>query len=134
MTNYSKNDILSIFTIETSKIWQSSDSNSRNILPCSAFPLDTGRKLNVHKTFKRRPGRSFIYVQFTSRVCGFNNIFSHRIWISTFECKSKCFSSSIGNIKHCLNWVRYFASKILVASTEYKWKLCQNILPGVCLM
>ena len=22
-----------------------------------AFPVDTGRKLNVHKTFRRRPGR-----------------------------------------------------------------------------
>ena len=27
--------------------------------------LDTGRKLNVHKTFRRRPGR-LMYVQFTS--------------------------------------------------------------------
>ena len=23
----------------------------------SGFPVDTGRKLNVHKTFRRRPGR-----------------------------------------------------------------------------
>ena len=30
-------------------------------------PLDTGRKLNVHKTFRGRPGR-LMYVQFTSCV------------------------------------------------------------------
>ena len=30
-------------------------------------PLDTGRKLNVHKTFRRRPER-LMYVQFTSCV------------------------------------------------------------------
>ena len=28
-------------------------------------PVDTGHKLNVHKTFRRHPGRS-MYVQFTS--------------------------------------------------------------------
>ena len=32
-------------------------------------PLDTGRKLNVDKTFRRRPGR-LIDVQFTSCVYG----------------------------------------------------------------
>ena len=36
-------------------------------------PVDTGRKLNVHKTFRRRPGRRtsserLMYVQFTSCV------------------------------------------------------------------
>ena len=31
------------------------------------IPVDTGRKLNVHKTFRRRPGR-LMYVQFTSCV------------------------------------------------------------------
>ena len=31
------------------------------------FPVDTGRKLNVHKTFRRRPGR-LMDVQFTSCV------------------------------------------------------------------
>ena len=30
-------------------------------------PIDTGSKLNVHKAFKRRPGR-LMYVQFTSCV------------------------------------------------------------------
>ena len=34
-----------------------------------ASPVDRGRKLNVHKTFRRRPGR-LMYVQFTSCVCG----------------------------------------------------------------
>ena len=29
-------------------------------------PVDTGRKLNVHKTFRRRPGQRLMYVQFTS--------------------------------------------------------------------
>ena len=29
----------------------------RRILPLFLFPVDTGRKLNVHKTFRRRPGR-----------------------------------------------------------------------------
>ena len=31
------------------------------------YPVDTGRKLNVHKTFRRRPGR-LMYVQITSYV------------------------------------------------------------------
>ena len=30
------------------------------------FPVDTGRKLNVHKTFRRRPGRLL------SVLCTFN--------------------------------------------------------------
>ena len=29
----------------------------------SYYPVDTGRKLNVHKTFRRRPGR-LMYAQF----------------------------------------------------------------------
>ena len=37
------------------------------LLRSRAFPVDTGRKLKVHKTFRRRPGRS-MYVQFTSCV------------------------------------------------------------------
>ena len=32
----------------------------------SQFPVDTGRKLNVHKTFRRRPGRLLIV------LCTFN--------------------------------------------------------------
>ena len=33
------------------------------------YPVDTGRKLNVNKTFRRRPG-CVMYVQFTSCVYG----------------------------------------------------------------
>ena len=36
-------------------------------------PVDTGRELNVHETFRRRPGyllNIFMYVQFTSYVYG----------------------------------------------------------------
>ena len=33
------------------------------------YPVDTGRKLNVNKTFRRRPG-CLMYVQFTSCVYG----------------------------------------------------------------
>ena len=36
---------------------------------CLGFPIDTGRKLNVHKTFRRRPGR-LTYVRFISSVYG----------------------------------------------------------------
>ena len=32
-------------------------------------PVDTGHKLNVHETFRRRPGR-LMYVQFTFCVHG----------------------------------------------------------------
>ena len=39
----------------------------KEIALVSPYPLDTGRKLNVHKTFRRRPGR-LMYVQFTSCV------------------------------------------------------------------
>ena len=37
--------------------------------PANRLPVDTGRTLNVHKTFRRRPGR-LMYVQFTSCVYG----------------------------------------------------------------
>ena len=30
------------------------------------FPADTGRNLNVHETFRRRPGQRLMYIQFTS--------------------------------------------------------------------
>ena len=33
------------------------------------YPKEKGRKLNVHKTFRRRPGR-LMSVRFTSRVQG----------------------------------------------------------------
>ena len=32
-------------------------SNDKDAVPKSYIPLDTGRKLNAHKTFRRRPGR-----------------------------------------------------------------------------
>ena len=38
-----------------------------HFLLTSPCPIDTGRKLNVHKSFRRRPGR-LMYVQFTSSV------------------------------------------------------------------
>ena len=37
------------------------------------FPVDTGRKLNVHKTFRRRPER-LMYLQITSCVQGVTNL------------------------------------------------------------
>ena len=40
--------LLSLFLISSSHM-------SRKII--SLYPVDTGRKLNVHKTFRRRPGR-----------------------------------------------------------------------------
>ena len=33
-----------------------------------ALPVDTGRKLNVHKTFRRRPGR-LLNVLYTFNLC-----------------------------------------------------------------
>ena len=43
-------------------------------LPNKDFPVDTGRKLNVHKTFSRCPAwkssERLMYVQFTSCVYG----------------------------------------------------------------
>ena len=29
----------------------------KNGIPVQHYPVDTGRKLNAHKTFRRRPGR-----------------------------------------------------------------------------
>ena len=45
----------------------------RNRQQIITSPVDTGRKLNIHKTFRRRPGTSserLIYVQFMSSVYG----------------------------------------------------------------
>ena len=39
------------------------------------FPVNTGRKLNEHKSFRRRPGR-LMYVQFMPCVHGFNSLYS----------------------------------------------------------
>ena len=41
------------------------------ILVYSLYPLDTGRKLNVHKTFRRRLGR--LYVQFSPVSKGYSS-------------------------------------------------------------
>ena len=30
--------------------------NHRDVCLCNRFPVNTGRKLNVHKTFRRHPG------------------------------------------------------------------------------
>ena len=49
---------------------RSSATGAKNLnlqLGQRTYPGDTGRKLNVHKTFRRRPGR-LMYVQFTSCV------------------------------------------------------------------
>ena len=43
------------------------------LITCLRRPADTGRKLNVQKTFGRYPER-LMYVQFTSSVYGSANI------------------------------------------------------------
>ena len=45
-------DFKGCFTSLTQNRFQESWENTNN-------PVDTGRKLNVHKTFRRRPGRQF---------------------------------------------------------------------------
>ena len=49
---------------------------------CNGFPVDTGRKLNIHKTFRRRPGR-LLNVLCTSNLgpvsTGFSDSFKWRI-------------------------------------------------------
>ena len=44
----------------------------------NSYPVDTGRKLNVHKTFRRRPGR-LLNVSCTFNLCpvsnGYNRFF-----------------------------------------------------------
>ena len=37
--------------------WAKSFTWAAKIIPFCTIPIDTGRKLNVHKTFRRRPGR-----------------------------------------------------------------------------
>ena len=45
-------------------------TSNLNSIKLSLYPVDTGRKLNVYKTFRRRPGpfERLMYVQFTSCV------------------------------------------------------------------
>ena len=52
--------------------WVKSKLNPSN----QSFPQDRERKLNVHKTFKRRPGR-LMYIQFASRVQGYNKVLGY---------------------------------------------------------
>ena len=47
------------------------------------YPVDTGRKLNLHKTFRRRPGR-LMYVQFTSCVYWVVNQFLYKEFLYNF--------------------------------------------------
>ena len=42
--------------------------NANSLLRIKSIPVDTGRKLNVHKTFRRRPGR-FLNVLCTFNLC-----------------------------------------------------------------
>ena len=46
--------------MQNSKLFQSNGTTSAD------FPVDTGRKLNVQKAFRRRPGR------FLNVICTFN--------------------------------------------------------------
>ena len=48
---------------------------------CYNFPVDTGRKLNVHKTFKRRPGR-LLNVLCTFNLCPVSRglFINHNFW------------------------------------------------------
>ena len=48
------------------------------------YPVDTGRKLNVHKTFRRRPGR-LMYVQFTFCVYG---VTTSHFYKKAMQCES----------------------------------------------
>ena len=58
-------------TLDTTAEWlylKESDVDENVLIKFWWTPVDTGRKLNVHKTFRRRPGR--LYVQFTSCIYG----------------------------------------------------------------
>ena len=54
-------------------------------LPFNIFPVDTGRKLNVHKTFRRRPGRLL------NVLCTFSlrPVSTGLLWIVLFKTKTK---------------------------------------------
>ena len=60
--------LLAVMIILTKKIrWM--DTSCKSFVDAYTCPVDTGRKLNVHKTFRRRPGR-LMYVQFTPCLLG----------------------------------------------------------------
>ena len=61
-----------------------------NLLSCALtfFPLDTGRKLKVHKTFRRRPGRLL------NVLCTFN-LHPVPMWFLI------CFADFSGYFSHC---------------------------------
>ena len=60
---------------------------------CTIFPVDTGRKLDVHNTFRRRPER-LMYVQFTSCVYGVvMNISSSFVTLFSFDHRQCCLTS-----------------------------------------
>ena len=53
------------------KLGQLVDISTDNIFILH-YPVDTGRKLNVHKTFRRRPGRLLnVLCTFNLRFCFF---------------------------------------------------------------
>ena len=87
-------------------------------------PVDTGRKLNLHKTFRRRPEltqdvrktswtsfESLMYVQFTSCICG--------KWPFLSELDSKCVEDEL--------WISNLAIKWKV--TEWVRIKTENELP-----
>ena len=67
------------------------------------IPVDTGCKLNVHKTFRRRPER-LLYVQFTSCVYGDNIYIEHstHFFEALFE-DSSLFKTLQKDVKKMLN-------------------------------
>ena len=77
-----------------------------------SFPVDTGRKLNVYNTFRRRPG-CLTYVQFTSCVYG---VVKHRVKFHKNTKLSKIWNHFLvvwlTNIKVGLSSCRKFYSKL----------------------
>ena len=75
------------------------------------FPLDTGRKLNVHKTFRRRPGRLLnVYVR----------SFSLRPVSTRLTCVwKKICNTSVSLVQSVKHWKRTYETK--VEGYNYCW-------------
>ena len=73
-------------------------------------PLDKGRKLNVHKTFRRRPER-LMYVQLTFCVQGVSKIQSQLFQNPLTICVPNTFSSFMTEVPIIKKLVSWFAFK-----------------------
>ena len=119
---------------KSEKSWQ----NVRKVYK-SVFPVDTGRKLNVHKTFRRRPGRLLnVLCTFNLRLVSTGSLYIFFCNISFYQYFKKCFMLYIVIFRYVLyrgsrSWLFYnmgvLKNSAFKHSTSLKTRLLRRSFP-----